>query len=156
MFSAKALNRSTQVVGLLNSCRPMLSTMSHVPAAFFRPIGEHQGTPRAANRTVNPPSQHNDCSSNDAFWVPLDSCACCAESLLELTDAGVFYRPVTAEDLAAGVPPPHWCLPLHMQIEQLQTQSQQVHTLQPHTNLQALATAALSTCQVSITWRTAS
>ncbi len=68
-----------------------------------------------------------------------------AEYLLELSEAGVFYRPITAEDLAAGAPAPHWCLPLHMQLQQQVSAQAPVVRVQPHASLHALATAALRT-----------
>lgn len=32
-------------------------------------------------------------------------------------EGGGFYKPVTADDLQTGLPPPDWCLPLHMQLQ---------------------------------------
>ena len=39
------------------------------------------------------------------------------EYVLELLEASPsLYRPITQADLAAGFPPPDWCLPLHMEL----------------------------------------
>ena len=39
------------------------------------------------------------------------------EYVLELIEASpTLYRPITSEDLTAGLPPADWCLPLHMEL----------------------------------------
>ncbi len=83
------------------------------------------------------------------FLLPLLSCCCCAEYVLEVCESGSFYRPITPEDLAAGLPPPQWCMPLHVQLQQAASPATLQAQLfnQEHSTLQSLATATLRTAQ---------
>ncbi len=87
-----------------------------------------------------------------AFLRPL-------EYVLELVEASpALYRPITSEDLSAGLPRPDWCLPLHMELTasdtsgngddhgaaQAERQQKGSAPLQPFAGNEATATAAFS------------
>lgn len=65
------------------------------------------------------------------------------EYILELVDAGVYYKPISLEELQQGMVSPDWCLPLHLnQSNTAQKASGQIQ--QSSDSLESLAAAAFS------------